>query len=50
MNLLIDDYEKDLLIETLEYRVENDDDLVLFDSKKEELQELMRKIEENEYE
>jgi hypothetical protein len=50
MNLPIDDYEKDLLIETLEYRVENDEELVLSECKKEELQELVRKIEEGEYE
>ena len=49
MKLTIDEFEKDLLIETLEYRIENDEDLVLSESLKEELQELIRKIEDNEY-
>lgn len=49
MKLIIDEFEKDLLIETLEYRIENDEDLVLSESLKEELQELIRKIEEDEY-
>lgn len=49
MNLTIDEFEKDLLIESLEFRIENDEDLVLSESLKEELQELIRKIEDNEY-
>ena len=49
MKLIIDEFEKDLLIETLEYRIENDEDLVLSESLKEELQELIRKIEDDEY-
>lgn len=49
MKLTIDEFERDLLIETLEYRIENDEDLILSESLKEELQELIRKIEEDEY-
>lgn len=46
MELILDDYEKDLVLETLEYRLENDKDLVLSNHRKEELIELIRKIEE----
>jgi hypothetical protein len=49
MQLPIDEYEKDLLIETLEYRIESDEDLVLSKSLKEDLQDLIRKIEDEEY-
>jgi hypothetical protein len=49
MDLQIDEYEKDLLIETLEYRIESDGDLVLSESLKEDLQDLIRKIEDEEY-
>jgi hypothetical protein len=46
MELILDDYEKDLILETLEYRLENDKDLVLSNYRKEELLEMIRKIEE----
>jgi hypothetical protein len=49
MDLQIDEYEKDLLITTLEYRIESDADLVLSESLKEDLQDLIRKIEDEEY-
>ena len=49
MKIQIDEFEKDILIETLEYRLENDEDLVIADSLKEELQELLRKLEDDEY-
>lgn len=49
MKLNIDEYEKDLIVETLEYRVENDEDLIISESLKEELQELIRKLEEDDY-
>jgi hypothetical protein len=49
MDLQIDEYEKDLLIETLEFRIESDGDLVLSESLKEDLQDLIRKIEDEEY-
>ena len=47
MKLTIEDFEKDLLIESLEYRLENDEDLILSESLKDELQELLRKIEDD---
>jgi hypothetical protein len=49
MKISIDEFERDLLIETLEFRLENDEDLIIAESLKEELQELLRKIEEDEY-
>jgi hypothetical protein len=49
MDLRIDEYERDLLIESLEYRVESDGDLVISESLKEDLQDLIRKLEDEEY-
>lgn len=49
MRLEIDDYEKDLIIDTIQYRLDTDKILVINDSLREELEDLLRKIEENEY-
>lgn len=49
MELKIDNYEKDLLVETIEYRLDNDEDLILSESLKDNLQEILRKIEDDEY-
>jgi len=49
MKLRIDEFEKDLIIESLEFRIENDEDLILSESLKDELQELIRKIEDDDY-
>lgn len=49
MKLEIDEFEKDLLVETLEFRLENDEELIIGEVLKEDLQELLRKIEEDEY-
>jgi hypothetical protein len=49
MDLRIDEYERDLLIESLEFRVESDGDLVISESLKEDLQDLIRKLEDEEY-
>ena len=46
MELNLDNLEKDLLIETLEFRLDLDEDLIIKETLKEELQELLRKIEE----
>ena len=46
MNLNLDNFEKDLLIETIEYRLENDEDFIITGFLKEDLQELLRKIED----
>ena len=44
MNL--EEYEKDLLIETIEHRLENDETLLYRASLKENLEDLLGKIEE----
>jgi hypothetical protein len=49
MRLEIDDYEKDLIIDTIQYRLDTDKILVINDRLREELEDLLRKIEENEY-
>jgi hypothetical protein len=49
MRLEIDNYEKDLIIDTIQYRLDTDKILVINDRLREELEDLLRKIEENEY-
>lgn len=49
MRLEIDEYEKDLLIETLQHRLDTDKILVINDRLREEIEELLGKIEEDEY-
>ena len=46
MNISIETYERDLLIEALEYRLENDEGLIRDHGTKEELTYLLEKIEE----
>ena len=46
MKLNLDEFEKDLLVKTIEYRLENDEDFVISEFLKEDLQELLRKIED----
>lgn len=46
MKLNLDNFERDLLIETIEYRLENDEDFVISEFIKEDLQELLRKVED----
>ena len=49
MKLEFDEFEKDLLIETIQHRLDIDKVLVINNSLKEDLRELLRKIEEDEY-
>jgi hypothetical protein len=49
MKIEFDDFEKDLIIETIQHRLDTDRVLVINDRLKEELEDLLRKIEENEY-
>jgi hypothetical protein len=49
MDLNLDTYEKDLLIETIEHRIENDGELIRSEGVKADLQDLIRKLEEEEY-
>jgi hypothetical protein len=46
MKIDFDEYEKDVLLETLQYRIENDETLILSESVKDDLQELLRKVED----
>ncbi len=46
MNISIETYERELLIEALEYRLENDEGLIRDYSTKEELTYLLEKIAE----
>jgi hypothetical protein len=49
MKLEFDEFEKDLLIETVHHRLDTDKVLIINNSLKGELTELLRKIEEDEY-
>lgn len=49
MKLEFDEFEKDLLIETIHHRLDTDKVLIINNSTREELRELLRKIEEDEY-
>jgi hypothetical protein len=49
MKLEFDEFEKDLLIETVQHRLDTDKILVINDRMREDLTELLRKIEEDEY-
>jgi hypothetical protein len=49
MKLEFDEFEKDLLIDTIQHRLDTDKIIVINNSIKEELLELLRKIEEDEY-
>lgn len=49
MKLEFDEFEKDLLIDTIQHRLDTDKVLVINNSLKEDLTELLRKVEEDEY-
>ena len=49
MRLDFDDYERDLLIETIQHRLDTDKILVINNSLREEQEDLLRKVEEDEY-
>jgi hypothetical protein len=49
MKLEIDEFEKDIILESLSYRIENDKKIILNNNLKEEIEDLFRKIEDNEY-
>jgi hypothetical protein len=46
MKIDFDEYEKDVLLETLQYRIENDETLILSEGIKDDLQDLLRKVED----
>jgi hypothetical protein len=49
MKFEFDDYEKDVLLETIQYRLDVDKMLVINDSLRKDVEDLFRKIEEDEY-
>ena len=49
MRLDFDDYERDLLIDTVQHRLDTDKILIINNNLREELEDLLLKIEEDEY-
>ena len=49
MRLELDEYEKDTLVETIQYRIENDEHLLTNASVKDDLEDLIDKFLEDEY-
>ena len=49
MRLELDEYEKDALIETIQYRIENDEHLLTNASIKDDLEDLIDKFLEDDY-
>ncbi len=49
MKIEFEDYEKDLLIETIQHRLDTDKILVINTTLKEELEDLLMKVEDDEY-
>ena len=49
MRLELDEYEKDALVETLQYRIENAEHLLTNASIKDDLEDLINKFLEDEY-
>ncbi len=49
MKITFDDYERDLLIETIQHRLDTDKILVINNSLREELEDLLQKVEDDEY-
>ena len=46
MNFSIDPYEKELIVETIEYRIENDESFIRDNRIKEDLEYLLERIED----
>lgn len=49
MKLEFDEYEVDLLIESVQHRIDTDKRIVTKDSIRADLEDLIRKLEDNEY-
>ena len=49
MKLEFDNYEKDLLVETIQHRLYTDKVLVINNALREEIEDLLQKVEEDEY-
>ena len=46
MKITVDHYEKDIIMETLQYRLENDNILLIDGSLKDDLEDLLSRLEE----
>jgi len=46
MNYEFDDYERDVLIDTIQHRLDTDKILIINDSLREDVEDLLRKIED----
>ena len=46
MKISVDHYEKDIIIETIQYRLENDNILLIDGSLKDDLEDLLSRLEE----
>ena len=46
MKISVDHYEKDIIMETLQYRLENDNILLIDGTLKDDLEDLLSKLEE----
>ena len=46
MKVILDNYEKEILIETIEFRLENDDKLVLDDRMRDDIKDILEKVED----
>ena len=46
MTISVDHYEKDIIMETLQYRLENDNILLIDGSLKDDLEDLLSRLEE----
>jgi hypothetical protein len=49
MKINFDEYEKDLLVDTIRHRLDTDKILIINNSLKEELEDLLMKVEDDEY-
>lgn len=46
MKVVLDNYEKEILIETIEFRLENDDRLILDDRMRDDIKDILEKVED----
>ena len=46
MKVVLDNYEKEILIETIEFRLDNDDRLVLDDRMRDDIKDILEKVED----
>ena len=46
MKVVLDNYEKEILIETIEFRLENDDRLILDDRMRDDIKDILQKVED----